>query len=228
MNTTTFRNTTTRIKEWFQSRRDARASALGDHYISIVRLNQMGLVRVNGTGVSIKEIRTNIDSRVRVWLQVLIPHGTYFVAAGSHQNMVTREEYRFTLSPLGTDFLRIAASCINANKKIPGDQHRFRGVASASENLTKFLKAAEEEDAMVVQAGVWAITDRYTGTQVMQRLKVDLTRAYREFPGLENTLRFTSSLSSSFPDIGSAFSKEDISRAAAILDKLHIFHYLKQ
>jgi hypothetical protein len=204
----------TSFKEWLQNRRDSRAKHLPDDYADIVTLHRKGIVRAKGNGQSITDIRAEITSRVRVPIKVVVPHGTYFVSTGSHQNMVTRREYRFELDPLETEHIRVPASCINANLPIPKDSDGFLGVSRVSANLTRFLQAAEGEDAMTVQAGVWAITDGYTGSQVQQHLR---RRSSRGFGGLN-----IPSMSRYMPDEGSAVSDYNIRRAREILKQLKI------
>ena len=139
------------FKEWLQSRRDARAARLPDSHTDIVNLHRMGIVCVTGTGQSITEVCAKIENRVRVPVKILIRHGTYFVSRGSHQNMVTRREYRLVLAPLETEHVHVPASCINANLPIPSDSDGFRGVARVSHDVTRFLEAAEGENAIPVK-----------------------------------------------------------------------------
>jgi hypothetical protein len=136
--------------------------------------------------------------------------------------MVTRREYRFVLDPLDTEHIRVPASCINANLPIPRDSDGFHGVSRVSKDLTRFLQAAEGEDAMTVQAGVWAITDGYTGSQVQQHLRVRRTSRYGGLGSLSGLGGFPSSLSHLMPDDGSAVSDHNIRRAREILAKLNI------
>jgi hypothetical protein len=206
-----------RLNEWLQSRRDDRAARLASReYTDIVTLSRKGVLRAKGTGQSITQIRAAITSRVRVPVKVLVPHGTYFVASGAHQNMVTRQEYRFDLGAMDTRHISVPASCINANLAIPRESDAFRGVAKVSKNLSRFLEAAQGEDPMTVQAGVWAITDGYTGAQVQQHLRIRRSSARGAIGGLRSPLDQFGS------DGGSAVSDSNIRRAREILRGLGI------
>ena len=64
------------------------------------------------------------------------------------------------------------AACINANLPIPGKSDRFYGVRRVSDNLARFLEASRGADSMTVQAGVWTLTDSYSGDDVKNHLYV--------------------------------------------------------
>jgi hypothetical protein len=84
--------------------------------------------------------------------------------------MVTRRVYEFDLHPMDERHISVPASCINANLPVPSDRDSFSGVARVSSSVAKFLEAAEGEDAMTIQAGVWALTDGYSRNQVKTHL----------------------------------------------------------
>ena len=44
---------------------------------------------------------------------------------------------------------------------------RFYGVARVSDNVARFLEASKNEDPMVIQAGVWTLTDNYSRYDVI-------------------------------------------------------------
>jgi hypothetical protein len=90
--------------------------------------------------------------------------------------------------------------CIDAALPIPGPHNQFEGVASAADGVRRFLEAARGEPAMVIQAGVWALTDGYTAEQIRTRL------AIRNPQGIYRL----------------SISDEDILRAKRILDALGI------
>ena len=160
-----------RIKERRIDRRTAKAAGLReDETYDLIFLHERGFVRARGTGQSITEIYGKVENLIRKKLKVVVNPGTYFLSSGSHQNMVTRTEYTFTLWPCSTQHLGIQASCINANRPIPGQSDRFYGVARVSDDLARFLEATQDTDPMVVQAGVWAITDGYSAHDVQTRL----------------------------------------------------------
>jgi len=159
------------IKERRIDRRTAKAADLReDKAYDLIFLHERGFVRARATGQSITEIYTKVENLIRKKLKVVVKSGTYFLSSGSHQNMVTRSEYTFTLWPCRTQRLGIEASCINASRPIPGQSDRFYGVARVSDDLARFLEATQDTDPMVVQAGVWAITDGYSAHDVQARL----------------------------------------------------------
>lgn len=198
------------LDQWFQGRRDRKAKSLPAGYVDIVYLYRKGLISAKGSGQSITEITAEISSRVNTPLKVAVAHGTYFVSGGNHQNMVTRRKYEFELSPLGTQRIRVPASCINASLPIPNEKDRFSGVARVSRNLQRFMEAAEGEDAMVIQAGVWALTDGYSRQTIQATLRTRrVSNRYDVFRALGS-------------DEGPAISNIQIDRAKAILDSLGI------
>jgi hypothetical protein len=178
--------------------------------MDILALYESGLISVTGTGNSITEIRASVISRTKVPLKVHIPHGTYFVSSGDWQNMVTRSEYDFDLEPWATKHISVGASCINAGRAIPQSNHTFKGVARVPEVLSKFLQAAAGEDAMTIQAGVWAITDDYSPDDIKRRLRKRWTSGG------------ASAATSVSLDDGPAISDDNIDRAKELLDRLRI------
>ena len=201
-----------RFRHWQAARNELRIEQLtakaaelrDDQEYDLVFLFDRGFLRAKATGQSITRISAEVENLVRRRLRVVVSPGTYFVSSGSHQNMVTRREYKLTLSPCSSQRISLDAACINANLPIPVETHRFGGVKRVSDDLARFLEAARDADPMVVQAGVWALTDRYTKQQVQSRL---VSR-----DGLGNTRQ--------------AISDEQVARAAQILDGLGISHGL--
>jgi len=109
-------------------------------------LCERGFVSARATGQSIAQIFGEIENCVNKPLRVVIRPGTYFVASGNHQNMVTRSVYRVTLSPCSKRDVSIAAACINANLPIPGATASFRGVRFVSKEVARFLEASANAD----------------------------------------------------------------------------------
>jgi hypothetical protein len=118
--------------------------------------------------------------------------------------MVTRTTHRFRLNPCFTVQIQVPAACINADCPVPGERDRFRGVAKVRKDLVRFLEKTEHEDPMVTQAGVWAITDGYTKSEVQRRLIVR----------------------GEYGRTRSAVSDQQVARAKWILDRLGIRNYL--
>jgi hypothetical protein len=71
------------------------------------------------------------------------------------------------------------------------------------------MEAAEGEDAMVVQAGVWALTDGYSRQQIQRTLRTHRVR-YGGLTAMGGT------------DEGPAISNAQIDRAKAILGRLGV------
>lgn len=141
-----------------------------DKPYDLIYLCKEGFVRAHATGQSITQIYGEIKNLLNKKIMVVIEPGTYFVAKGHYQNMVTREEYSLTLGPNDLHSVSINAACINADRPVPGEKDRFDGVKKVSSELTRFLMASRGCNTMTVQAGVWAITDNYSGSEVINRL----------------------------------------------------------
>jgi hypothetical protein len=167
-----------RYSEWKADRKErkiekltAKAAELNeDEEYDLFFLHKKGFVRAKATGQSITDIYADVENLIRKKIRVIIKPGTYFVASGNHQNMVTKREYSFTLYPLDTENIGVGAACINADLPIPEKTDRFYGVRKVSSDLARFLEASKHEDSMTVQAGVWALTDNYSGNDVKEHL----------------------------------------------------------
>ena len=167
-----------RFRYWQAVRRERRIDILtakagdicdGQQY-DLLFLHQRGVVRVKATGQSITRIYAGVENLIRKRFDVVVKPGTYFVSSGGHQNMVTTAEYSFTMAPCSKEHLNINAACINAGRPIPGEKDRFCGVARVPDEVARFLEASRLADPMVIQAGVWALTDGYSGHQVQTHL----------------------------------------------------------
>jgi len=171
-----------------------------DQEYDLIELWNYRFVLPRATGQTITHINAQVENRTEKRLRVLVKPGTYFVSSGGHQNMVARSEHRFTLRARSTEKIYVPASCINAALPIPGAQDQFHGVAKVSNDLVRFLEKARGEDDMVVQAGVWALTDGYSKYDIQTKLVA------------------RSSSGSSRP----AVSDQQVARAKRILDELGI------
>jgi hypothetical protein len=179
-------------------------------FVDIFGLHRSGDIRIRGWGQTITNIKVEIENRTNSSIRVYIPHGTYFVANGNHQNMVTRYDHSFTISARSHTQLDIPAACINANLPIPNLNDGFGGISRVSDSLLSFLVQSQGEDTMTIQAGVWAITDGYNRSAIQSHLRrrgID-QRTLREF------------------DHGSAISEGHIEKAKEILDALGISNKL--
>ena len=179
-----------RMADWFRwadgplrKRRRMQRELAGlptDQDIDLVLLFNKGFVRAQATGQTITGIDARVESLVGRRLRVVVSAGTYFVSlrggstgggnSGGHQNMVARRPCSFSLEGGESRRFHVEAACINASLRIPGEEDGFHGVARVPEKVARFLEASRESHAMVVQAGVWALTDGYSGAQVQQHL----------------------------------------------------------
>jgi hypothetical protein len=141
-----------------------------DQQYDLLILHERGFIRANASGQSITEVYAEVENLIRKKLCVIVKPGTYFVSSSGHQNMATTKEYTFTLWPCSTERLHISAACINANMPIPGKGARFKGVSKVSDNVARFLEASRGSDPMVIQAGVWTLTDNYSRYEVINHL----------------------------------------------------------
>ena len=164
----------------------------------------MKFVTVEGTGQDITKVKIRIVNNTNKALKVSVPPGLYFVSTGNHQNMVTRKEYTFIIAAKSANEISIDAACINAVRPIPNKNDKFKGVARVSSDLARFLEASQGTGAMIVQAGVWALTDGYTAREIQTHL------VSRDQYG--NTT--------------AAVSMDDIVKAREILNSLGIKHRL--
>ncbi len=141
-----------------------------DQFHDILGLWAIRVVNILAKGKSITEVYVDIENRLDRPINILIPHGTYFVAQGNHQNMVTRKEYLLKIKPNGTRFINVPATCINAGREIPSSKDSFRGVKKVPDHVKRFLKETDGCDPMIIQAGVWYLTDNLSREEIKSRL----------------------------------------------------------
>jgi hypothetical protein len=138
--------------------------------LDVLYLAENGAITVIGVGMDITRVIASTTNLTGKELHVVIAPGTCFTSEGAHQNMVSSQTTRLTLQPHATETVHLQAACVNAERPIPGGSDQFRGVHRVSESLTRFLQHTIDSPEMVRQAGVWAITDNYTGSDVKARL----------------------------------------------------------
>jgi len=169
-----------RFRRWLEARkqgridkRTARAADLSDtEEYDLVYLSKRRVIRARATGQSIAQVSAEIQNRIRRQLRVSIKPGTYFVARGSYQNMATTTHQQIVLPPCSTRQVAMKAVCINADLPIPDTNARFSGVRAVSDELARFLEAAQRADPMTIQAGVWALTNHYSRSDVQEHLHI--------------------------------------------------------
>lgn len=201
-----------RFRDWRQAYRErlteqltARAASLiEDREYDLLFLYEEGFVRVRAIGHSIIQIHAEFENLVMRRLRAILKPGTCFAGNGSFQSMLTRLEYPFTLEPRASLVFAVAVCCANAERAIPKDTDRFRALRPASDDLRRFLERSRDADPLVAQAGVWALTDYYTGEQVKSRLVTE----------------------DSYGNTRQAISDAHVSQARWILDNLGIRHRL--
>jgi hypothetical protein len=167
------------LKKWLADRKERRFLKLTgkakkelkveDQY-DLIFLCKKGYIRTSGIGRSITKIYAKFENLVDQEIKVVVKPGTYFISRGKYQNMVIRKEYTFILDPLSHIGFTFEATCINASLPIPGEYDKFSGVRKVSNDLVRFLEVSRYSNSMVVQAGVWAITDNYNSQQIRTRL----------------------------------------------------------
>jgi hypothetical protein len=158
------------------------------------------IISISAVGRTITEIDLDVQNLSDRKLKVLMPRGVYFPARGGHQNMVNTREVVFRLKPQGSKFVAVQVACLNANLEIPGADDNFHGIGRARKDVTRFIEAARNESPMVLQAGIWALTDGLNRLQLKERL-----------------------VNESGPRVGRhSISDSDIDTAGLILAKLHL------
>jgi len=143
-----------------------------DKEYDILFLYQKKYVNVHGFGDGIASIEARISNSTPISIKAVVPPGIYFLSGGNHQNMVIRYRHVVTLKPKESEVFEFYASCMNAERPIPGGNDRFSGIGRAPDRLTRFLEAATRADELTVQAGVWVLTDNYSPSQIKRRLTI--------------------------------------------------------
>ncbi len=161
-----------------------------DQEYDLILFQKWGFVRVNGSGESITKIYAEVENLINKRLCAFLEIGTYFTSLGGHQNMAATAGYTIRLNPFCKVKFDVPAVCINANRPVPGNSDRFGGVSMVSDKVALFLKecqkthfsarefllcedtneACEHAKAMVIQAGVWALTDNYSRHDIINHL----------------------------------------------------------
>jgi hypothetical protein len=136
-----------------------------------IYLKNKKLIDVSASGLGIAAISLTITNTTDQELTITVNVGTIFRAEGSHQDMAVRSSSQ--LKVLGRKNIKtvLPAVCINAERPIPSETDRFRRLSSAAGDLKKFLDASQHLMPAAIQAGVWAITDRYDKQKVRAKLQ---------------------------------------------------------
>lgn len=184
--------------------RDEERIQLLDHHkpetsYDLIRLCSLGLVSANARGHSITQVNVLLKDLSARSFNITIEPGTTFRSNGNHQSMAAVERTYHHLEASASLQVPLRVACINADRPIPSEENGFAAVEAGSPQVAKFLAAASDAPPMVVQAGVWAITDNLTADQIRSRLRTQSEYGERE-----------------------AISEGDVEAAAGILDSLNI------
>jgi hypothetical protein len=147
----------------------------------IISLAQNGVIQISGAGDGIARLRITIENKENADIVVIIKPGTYFVSRGNYQNMASREFKKITIPAFSIRQIFLSATCINAGLPIPESHNTFVEVKAVSDALGRFFDAAKDHDAMTIQAGAWAITDRLNREEIRGRLVVRKSDGTTEF-----------------------------------------------
>lgn len=141
-----------------------------DRYHDIVDLWSMRAVDIRGMGSSLTKLDVHVTNRLGQPVKIVVARGTAFAAAGNHQNMVVVQEHVFHLPPHSSKYFSVRVACLNAHRDIPNSRDGFRGVSKADTRVVGYIDAARNKSDMVLQAGVWAITDGLDRRALKHRL----------------------------------------------------------
>ncbi|NOX51308.1 MAG: hypothetical protein GXP16_12360 [Gammaproteobacteria bacterium] len=128
------------------------------------------IIGIKAVGHSITELNLDVQNFSERKIKVLLPRGIYFPARGGHQNMVSTREVVFRLKPGGCKFFAVQVACLNAHREIPSEQDGFGRLKRADAEVAKFIEVACNEAPMVLQAGIWALTDGLNRSELRRRL----------------------------------------------------------
>ncbi len=119
-------------------------------------------IQAESRGSGIDSVSLEVRRLVQHEVTVLIPAGTFFVAQGSAQNMVTTAERTITLTGDDWDSVSLDAACANMRRSVPRDDDSFEIRASPQQaelgGVARLL-AKRGASTDVVQAAVWIVTD---------------------------------------------------------------------
>lgn len=117
-------------------------------------------------GSGIRSVKLRIKRAQPDGTAVIIPVGTYFVAAdAANQNLISTEARSVQLNSDDWIVASIPAACANKPLNIPGEKDSFSvRRAPQQADLATALRALHAAQASypVVQAGVWIVTDNVT------------------------------------------------------------------
>jgi hypothetical protein len=138
----------------------------------LLSLQTNGLMHAEASGLTITQVTVKLTSLCETGpTPFLIEPGWYFVADGHHQNMViTQMKEGETRARESMEFI-LQAACLNAHLPVPRRGEKLSKIGLVDRDLKQFLDAAQHDDPMVIQAGVWALTDKLGPLAIQFRLE---------------------------------------------------------
>jgi hypothetical protein len=171
---------------------------------------EKGKIAVEAEGAGLSVVSVTIKKTTQEKFKVLIPVGTYFVAKGNYQSMVSRGKVIADLTVNKEFTVSVPASCANASKEVPRKGDKFDiALSPQAEDLRKLMEviAKKNPGEVVTQVAVWIVTDDISrGT---------LDSRYRRFRGFAPVLPFAGGGEP-------AASDEDVIKAMALVEEAGI------
>jgi hypothetical protein len=133
---------------------------------------EKGKITVEAEGAGLSEVSVTIKRTTEEKFKVLIPVGTYFVAKGNYQSMVSREKVIADLTVNKKVTVRVPASCANASKEVPRKGDKFDiALSPQAEDLRKLMEviAKKNPEEVVTQVAVWIVTDNISRDELDSR-----------------------------------------------------------
>jgi|GEM_PF-1970110 len=171
---------------------------------------EKGKIAVEAEGAGLSVVSVTIKKTTEEKFKVLIPVGTYFVAKGNYQSMVSREKVIEDLTVNKKVTVSVPASCANASKEVPGKGDKFNiALSPQAKDLRKLMEviAKKNPGEVVTQVAVWIVTDNISRDKLDSR--------YRRFRGFAPVLPFAGGGEP-------AASDEDVIEAMALVEEAGI------
>ena len=141
---------------------DARLALKDMEGRDIVDLLKEGKIKAKPSGSGIKNVKLELKLEVEYKIPVRIPVGTFFLCAGSAQNMVTTREKTVVLENDDWISVTVEVACANRTRDIPRSKDTFNIERSPKQQelqeLIPLLRKANASFA-IRQAAVWIVTD---------------------------------------------------------------------
>lgn len=131
-------------------------------HVTLADAVQRGWVRSRVTGNGLQSVDLTVTRRARRPLDVSIPAGTFFVSAGSSQNMVACADSSADLSASRSADVTVSAACANFYEAEPDQSNRFSVKAEHPDPMLRRLLAVigrQNPDQNASQLAIWSITD---------------------------------------------------------------------